>query len=268
MKIKPREIPRYKIGMIETHCHLDYLESEDLDKILAKCFDYGIQKIITISVSPDNLKKVRELITLSEHIYGTQGIHPHEASKFTEEVLSEIKENLKLPKILAVGEIGLDYYYNHSSKDEQIKSFESQLEVACGYDLPVVIHSRDADEDMMAVLANFSKQLKRKGVIHSFTSSLKLGKFCLDEGFYLGFNGIITFKTADNVRNVLKETPLDKILIETDSPFLTPVPYRGKENAPFYLPFIAERIALEKKVEVEEILKKTTENALKLFDLR
>jgi TatD DNase family protein len=267
MSKKRKEIPIYPEGIIETHCHLDYLKQDTVETILEKSAKHNIEKIVTIAVSPDNLDDVVELTQKHENVYGTQGIHPHEAKDVSDEVLSRIRASIKNDKIVAVGEIGLDYHYNRSPKDVQIKAFENQLEIACESDMPVVIHTRDADEDTKAVLKNFSSSLKRKGVIHSFTSSLELSEFCLNEGFYLGFNGIITFNKAQNVRDVLNNTPLEKILIETDAPFLTPVPYRGKENAPFYLPFIAERIAAEKSIEIKEVLEKTKQNAIDLFGL-
>jgi TatD DNase family protein len=170
-----------------------------------------------------------------------------------------------MPKMVAVGEIGLDYHYNNSPADIQKSVFEKQLQIACDQDLPVVIHTRDADEDTKAILKNFSSTLKRKGVVHSFTSSLELAEFVLNEGFYIGFNGIITFKKAENVQEVVKITPPERILFETDSPFLTPVPHRGKENAPYYLPFVAAKIAELKNLEIEGLKKQVYENSLSCF---
>jgi TatD DNase family protein len=143
--------------------------------------------------------------------------------------------------------------------------FEKQLELAVKHDLPVVIHTRDADEDTKSILREFAPHLKRKGVVHSFTSSLDLAEFVLENGFYLGFNGIITFKKAENVQEVVKVTPVDRILFETDSPFLTPVPHRGKENAPYYLPFVAAKIAELKGVDLEELKIQVIKNSLNCF---
>jgi len=266
-KKKRKDIPKYDVGLIETHCHLDYLSDDELKNIIHKSHEHFVEKIVTIAVAPKNLATVRQLVTENETVYGTQGVHPHEAKEVTDEVLQEIRSHINDPKIIAVGEIGLDYYYDKSPREKQIDVFEKQLQIACDYDKPVVIHTRDADEDTIAVLSNFSSTLKKKGVIHSFTSSLDLAKFCLNEGFSLGFNGIITFNKAENVREVLRETPLDRILVETDAPFLTPVPYRGKENAPFYLPFVAEKIAEEKDIDIQEVLKVTKQNAIELFNL-
>lgn len=265
---KPRrEIPIPVLPIIETHFHLDMLKAFTREEIVEKTKIHNIQKMITISTNPNNLDEVISITQNFPQIYCTQGLHPHEGKEWNDEVKAHVIKNLntKNKKIVAVGEIGLDFYYSKSPRDEQIKAFEEQLQIACDFDLPVVIHSRDADEDTIAVLKNFSKTLKRKGVIHSFTSGLDLAKFTLGEGFYLGFNGIITFKNAENVRDALRITPLDKFLLETDSPFLTPDPYRGFENAPYYLPFIAEKIAEVKAVTLDEVLTNAYKNSYDLF---
>ncbi|MAT91804.1 MAG: hydrolase TatD [Halioglobus sp.] len=260
-----REIPRFDTPIIETHCHLDYLEPTQLDDVLARSAEVGVERIITIAVSADNLGKVVELAHGSSVIWGTQGIHPHEAECWSEEVESAVRAGLAEPRILAVGEIGLDYYYDHADRGVQREVFERQLELAAQSDLPVVIHTREADEDTRAILQNHSAHLARKGVIHSFTSSLSLAQYCLAEGFSLGFNGIATFNRADNVREVVRATPVEQLLLETDAPYLTPVPYRGKPNAPYYLPFIAESIAQTKELQVEDLLRQAYANSTALF---
>jgi TatD DNase family protein len=198
-------------------------------------------------------------------VWGTQGIHPHEAEKYSEEVGQLIRSRLSDDRIVAVGEIGLDYYYDHADPAIQRDVFEQQLQLAVDSDMPIVVHTRDADEDTRAILDNFSSRLKRKGVIHSFTSGIPLAEYCLAEGFCLGFNGIATFNAADNVRAAVAVTPLDQLLLETDAPYLTPVPYRGKPNAPYYLPFVAEKVAQVKGYEVEHLLKQTWRNSMALF---
>ncbi len=268
MSKKRRDIPLHTLPIIETHFHLDMLKAESREEIVEKTRLQNIEKMITISTNPHNLDEVIFISEKFSQIYCTQGLHPHEGKEWNDEVKAHVIRNLKNPaykKIVAVGEIGLDFYYSKSPRDEQIKAFEDQLQIAVDFDLPVVVHSRDADEDTIAVLKKFSSTLKRKGVIHSFTSGLKLAQFALDEGFYLGYNGIITFKNAENVRDALRITPLERILLETDSPFLTPDPYRGFENAPYYLPFIAEKIAEVKDVPVEIILKQAYQNSIDLF---
>ena len=265
MNKKKREIPNYDLPIIETHCHLDYLKEQPLNDILNKAKKIGVEHVITIAVSPDNLDRVMAITQQYEQVWGTQGIHPHNAELYNDKVEQTIRNQLNNKKILAVGEIGLDYFYDHADRTIQRAVFEKQLAIAIEKKRPVIIHTRNADEDMQAILKNFVNNMPNKGVIHSFTSSISLAEYCLTEGFNLGFNGICTFKKTENVHKVMTITPLEQILLETDAPYLTPEPYRGRENAPFYLPFIAEKIAMIKQVTVEEVLQKTYQNSLKTF---
>lgn len=267
MAKKEKTIPKLSGSLIETHCHLDYLKDKPLEELLSLAGEYNIEKLITIAVSPKNLDFVLEISQKYDSVYCTQGIHPHEAKNFNPQVIEAIKKNAASPKVVAIGEIGLDYYYDNSPREKQRDAFEKQLQLASELNLPVVIHSRDADEDTQDILKNFSTTLKRKGVIHSFTSGEKLARFALGEDFFLGFNGIITFKNAQNVRDVLKITPIERVLLETDSPFLTPIPFRGKENAPYYLPLVAEKVAEVKNEKIENVLKQCFENSERLFNL-
>jgi TatD DNase family protein len=252
--------------IIETHCHLDYLKQLSIDDIVAKSSEQNIEKIITIAVSPENYDQVIEIANKIQNVYCTQGTHPHHANSFTVDAKNQLSSNLKKStKIVAIGEIGLDYYYNKSPKDIQIKVFEEHLQLAIDHDLPVVIHTRDADDDTESILKNFAPKLKRKGVIHSFTSGIKLAEFAIKENFMIGFNGIITFKNAQNVRDVLAITPLTHILLETDSPFLTPMPHRGKENAPFYLPYVAKFLCEQKNTDIEIGLNQIYQNTINTF---
>lgn len=264
-KKKRRDIPRFKTPIIETHCHLDYLEQAELDLTLEHSFEVGIERIITIAVSTGNLNRVLELARSSPYIWGTQGIHPHEAASYSPEVDAIIRTHATDARIVAIGEIGLDYYYDHADHSVQRAAFEQQLQTACELDLPVVIHTREADDDTRDILRNYSSALARKGVIHSFTSSMALAEFCLAEGFMLGFNGITTFNRAENVRQVVAATPVQQLLLETDAPYLTPVPYRGRPNAPYYLPFIAETVATIKALDVEDLLLHANSNSRQLF---
>jgi TatD DNase family protein len=266
-KKSKREIPKFNTPIIETHFHLDYLKDAPSTEILDLAKNSGVNKFITIAVSPENLDNVLSIAKSYTEVFCTQGIHPHEAKEFTDETEAKIRENAKSEKVLAIGEIGLDYHYTHSPKEVQIEIFKRQLEIAIELDKPVVIHTREAEEDTIKVLSEYAPRMNKKGVIHSFTSSIELAKICIDLGFNIGFNGIITFKSAQNVRDVLAITPLDKILLETDAPFLTPTPYRGVENSPKYLPFIAEKAAEVKEVEVEDLLKQVLENSLNLFQI-
>lgn len=254
--------------MIESHCHLDYLKQLPLDEIVSKSKEAGIDKIITISVDPDNLQTVIDIAKSHPDVYCTQGIHPHDAKLANDEQYEIIKNNtLNFKKVVAIGEIGLDYHYDNSPREIQRDAFTKQLNMAVELNKPVVIHTRDADDDTLSILVNIEKNLTRKGVLHSFTSGRELAEASLKMGFYIGFNGIITFKKADNVREIVEITPLEQMLIETDSPFLTPTPHRGKENAPFYLPFIVKKIAEIKGVSEEEVIESTTQNAKNLFNI-
>lgn len=264
-----RDIPNFQLPIIETHFHLDYLKDGSPDEILAKARSHGINRFLTIAVSPDNLEKVISLTQDHDDVYGTLGIHPHDAELYNDEVEAFIRQHLnpenRSHKLRAVGEIGLDYFYDNADRKIQRDVFERQLQIAVDFELPVVIHTREADEDTQSILANFAPQMKNKGVIHSFTSGMELARFCVGQGFNLGINGIVTFNKADNVREVVADTPIEKLLLETDSPFLTPIPYRGKENAPCYLPFIAEKIADVKGITVEEVLTQCYKNSIDTF---
>lgn len=264
-KKKKRDIPRFNSPIIETHCHLDYLKSFEISEIIEKSKEVGIEKIVTIAVEPGNLDRVIEIAKDNENVYCTQGIHPHDARLWTDEVDKKIYSQATFEKNVAIGEIGLDYHYDNSPREKQREVFDRQLAMASELDLPVVIHSRDAEEDTKAILKNHLNGLNKKGVIHSFTSSIDLAEFAIENDFYLGFNGIITFKSADNVREAVKITPLNRLLLETDAPFLTPIPFRGRENAPFYLPFVAEKLAELKEVSVDELLPQVYSNSFSLF---
>lgn len=264
-KKQRREIPQFGHPIIETHCHLDYLDPDSLAEELAEARRVGVERIITIAVSPDNLAKVRDIAGTHKDIYCTQGIHPHEAESFDSTVGQQIREGIHDHRVLAVGEIGLDYFYDHADRSTQRKVFAEQLAIACDEQLPVVIHSRDADEDMQAMLAEHLPQLHRRGVIHSFSSGLALAEFALDAGFKLGFNGMVTFNKADNVRAAVQITPIEQLILETDAPYLTPAPYRGRPNGPRYLPFIAEKIAELKETDVATLLTTCYRNSEALF---
>lgn len=264
-KRNKRAIPIFEQAIIETHCHLDYLKEYSLEQVVEQAQEVGIEKIITIAVSPDNLEKVMHLAQQHPMIWGTQGVHPHDAQHFQKDTESQIRENAQHERILAIGEIGLDYFYEHTDRKVQQQVFETQLQIASDMDLPVVIHSREADDDTMAILKNFESTLNKRGVIHSFTSGPQLAQYAIDQKFCLGFNGICTFNTAENVRDIIRMTPVEQIILETDAPYLTPVPYRGKENASFYLPFVAEKVAQVKDMEINEFLKVVYKSSQALF---
>lgn len=251
--------------IIETHCHLDYLKAQPLEETLRLAASVGIEKIITIGVDPENLDGVLAIAEAHGPVYFSQGIHPHDSKDATDTDWQKIRTRAQHPKMVAVGEIGLDYYYNNSPPDVQQRAFRTQLELAVELDRPVIIHSRDADEDMMKLLTEFAPRLKRKGVVHSFSSGLELAQRAIDLGFYLGFNGMITFPKAENVREAVRLCPSERLLVETDAPFLTPVPHRGKENAPHQLPHVLAKMAELKGTTIEAITEATWQNAMRLF---
>lgn len=265
MSKKRRDIPAYGLPIIETHFHLDYLKEGSADDILSAARAIGVERFMTISVEPDNMPKALALAEAHADLYATLGVHPHEAALFDDAAEVYIRTHAIHEKVVAVGEIGLDYYYDHCDRTVQRQVFARQLQLAVECGLPVVIHTREADEDTMAILREYAPQMKRKGVVHSFTSGMELAQLAVELGFCLGINGIVTFNKADNVRAVVAATPLSNLLLETDAPFLTPIPFRGMENAPKYLPFIAEKIAGVKGLSVEEVLAQTYQNSLREF---
>ena len=254
--------------LVETHCHLDLLKALPLEEILQRSTTEGVEKLITISAHPKSLRIVKELALKHDFVFCTQGIHPHQAKDWDTSICQNIEESLVDPlshKIVAVGEIGLDFHYDYSPRAKQQEIFSLQMELASKAHLPVVIHARKSDTEMISLLKKFAPLLKKKGVIHSFTSGVELARMALDLGFFLGFNGIITFKKAEEVREIVKFCPLERILLETDAPFLAPVPHRGKENAPYYLPCVAQKVAELKGASLEEVCHQTSANAHELF---
>lgn len=264
-KKKQRDIPCYQLPIIETHFHLDYLKAADPEQILAEARAVGVERFMTISVQPDNMPTALNLAQHFDDVWATLGVHPHEAAEFTDTTADYIRTHAIHDKVVAVGEIGLDYYYDHCDREVQRQVFCRQLQLAIDCQLPVVIHTREADADTMAILREYAPQMPRKGVIHSFTSGMELAAVSVELGFCLGINGIVTFNKADNVREVVAATPLENLLLETDAPYLTPIPFRGIENAPKYLPFVAGKIAEVKQLSVEQVLEQTYQNAMRTF---
>ncbi|MEM9396619.1 MAG: TatD family hydrolase [Pseudomonadota bacterium] len=264
-KKKRRDIPRFGQPIIETHCHLDYLEADELVETLQQSSQVGVDRFITIAVSESNQDQVRALADAHAAVYCTQGVHPHDASHFCDRVEQQVREGCEHPKVVAVGEIGLDYFYENASVQTQWACFEAQLTIAAETRKPVVIHTREAESDTQAILSNYRSATRSPGVLHSFSSAIELAEFALSKNWYLGFNGMVTFKNAEQVRRAVVATPLDRILLETDSPYLTPEPYRGRKNRPYYLPFIAEKIAELKEVSVQELLAQCHANSEELF---
>lgn len=260
--------------LIDTHCHLNFDSyAEDLDAIIERAAQAGVTRIIIPAI---DIATSAETIALAERysgVYATVGIHPNSTADFAPSMINELRDMAKSSKrIVAVGEIGLDYYWDNSPPDVQRRAFEAQLELAAELQLPVIIHNREAHEDVMAVLEPYSASLTsdqraRIGVLHSFSAPQNIAERALAAGFYLGFAGPITYKNADNLRTVAAQVPLDRMLVETDGPFLTPVPHRGKRNEPAYIPIINDRLAALHRMSGDEMAAHTTANAEQLFNL-
>jgi TatD DNase family protein len=260
--------------MIDTHCHIDFKEfDQDREKVIARYFDSDGEKLINIGCDLRSSKRSCELAIKYENIFASAGIHPHDADTVNEHSLKKIEEIADHYKVIAIGEIGLDYFRNLSSQEKQIEAFRLQLELAENHNMPVILHCRDAYNDMLDILKSY-KTSNWRGVIHCFCASWPIAKEFLDLGFYIGFTGIVTyykdkmeFNGEPEIYKVIKNTPLDRMLIETDCPYLPPVPHRGKRNEPLFVKSVAEKIANVKKTDFEKIEKATSENAKKLFGI-
>ena len=251
--------------MIDSHCHLDHEPLfSDLPNVIKRSKDIGIEKLLTISTSFESFSKVKELIKKDEIIYGTIGIHPHESSTNiinSEEIIKNLENN---SKIIGIGETGLDFYYNNSDKKKQISSFEEHIKASVKSNVPLIVHSRNAEKETFEILNEY-KTKELKILMHCFTGSKQFSKKLLSLNSFFSASGIITFKNSIDLQDTFKSLPLNKILIETDSPFLAPVPNRGKKNEPSFIDFTAQKLAKIKEVSKSDLIKITTKNFNKLF---
>ena len=251
--------------MIDSHCHLDHEPlSNNLDDVLKRSKEVGITKLLTICTTLQSFKNILNLIKRDEIIFGTFGIHPHETNNNIVNKKDIIENINKDTKIIGVGETGLDFYYNNSDKESQIKSFEEHIKASIELDIPIIVHSRSAENETYDILQNF-KSDKLKILMHCFTGSKEFAKKLLTLDSYFSASGIITFKNSIELQETFKFLPIDNLLIETDSPFLAPVPKRGKKNEPSFIDFTATKLAEIKNISKEDLIKKTTDNFNKLF---
>jgi TatD DNase family protein len=253
--------------LIDSHAHIQGKEyAGEAKAVIARAREAGIEKIIVVGGAGD-MSSNTEAVALADTfpiIYATVGMHPHDAKDVTNDELRTLRQLTAHPKVIAVGETGLDYYYDHSPRDVQRRVFGQFIHMACDTDLPIVVHERDAAKEAAEMLR--SEGVGRlHGVIHCFTGDYNAARAYLDLGFYLSLTGIITFKNAGALREVVRQVPLERLLVETDSPYLTPVPHRGKRNEPAYVRFVAETIAKLKELAVEEVARVTTANVKDLF---
>ena len=251
--------------MIDSHCHLDHEPLiSDLPNVIQRSKNIGIEKLLTISTSFESFNRIKDIINLDDIIYGTIGIHPHETENdiiTSDEILKNLNEN---PKVIGIGETGLDFFYNNSDREKQINSFKQHIEASIKSNVPIIIHSRDAEHETFEILNEY-KNKNLKILMHCFTGSLEFAIKLQSLNAFFSASGIITFKNALELQNTFKSLPLDKILIETDSPYLAPVPNRGKKNEPSFIEHTAKKLANIKEISKEELIKITTNNFNKLF---
>jgi len=253
-----------RVVLVDTHAHLDVVDS--ISEVLERAFKNGVETVVAVSSDLDSSRRTIEISNSFLTVYSAVGIHPHGASCFNESVLAQLANLVSEKRVKAIGETGLDYHYSHSSRELQIISFTNHIGLSIEFDLPVIIHIREAFEDVLNILRkpDFSNA---RGVIHCFTGDYETAKGFIDLGFFISFSGIVTFKNAENARDAAKRIPLDRMLIETDSPYLAPVPFRGKRNEPAYVMYVAEKIAEIRGTSYEKIAEITTSNAKELFKL-
>jgi len=251
--------------MIDSHCHLDHEPLlSNIRSVIQRSKNVGIKKLLTISTSIESFQRIIKLINLDDMIYGTIGIHPHETKSNFIDTKLIVKNYNDNEKIIGIGETGLDFYYNNSEKTKQILSFKEHIEASLEIDAPLIIHSRSAEKETFDILNEY-KRYNPKILMHCFTGSKEFAEKLLSLNAYFSASGIITFKNSDDLRNTFNFLPMDKILIETDSPFLAPVPNRGKKNEPSFLEFTAKKMAEIKNISKDEVDKSTTDNFNNLF---
>ena len=251
--------------MIDSHCHLDHEPLlSDLPNVLQRSKNAGIEKLLTISTSFESFARIKELINRDEMIYGTIGIHPHESSTniiTSKQIIENLNEN---SKFIGIGETGLDFYYNNSEKDKQIASFREHIDASIKTNIPLIVHSRDAEEETFNILNEYKNE-NLKILMHCFTGSKVFSDKLMTLNSFFSASGIITFKNSLDLQDTFKSIPMDNILIETDSPFLAPVPNRGKKNEPSFIDFTAKKLAEIKDISKNELIESTTNNFNNLF---
>ncbi|MDX2139660.1 MAG: TatD family hydrolase [Chloroflexota bacterium] len=257
--------------MIDTHCHLNFdAFDDDRDAVVVRAQAAGVDRIVVPAVDLPTSVAVTTLAQTQPGVYAAVGVHPNSTTNWSAEHLAAIEDYSRAPKIVAIGEIGLDYHWDYSPHAVQKIAFQAQLDLAKRLQLPVIIHNRESSEDVMAMLENWVQDLPpllkdRPGVMHSFSGDMAIAERALAAGFYLGFTGPVTYKNAVETRRIAAAVPLERLLVETDAPYLTPIPHRGKRNEPAYIPLVVERLAAVKGISTDDMARITTENAERLF---
>ena len=251
---------------VDSHCHLDYPEfSDDLDGIVSRADEAGVKHMLSICTHVTKFDQVLAVARRYNNIFCTVGIHPHNAEEEPEVSPEDLMDLADHHKVIGFGETGLDYYYNKSPRDIQKRQFKSHIEASRESGLPVIVHTRNADDDMGLILNEETEKGSFSGLLHCFSSSRALAETAINLGLYLSISGIVTFKKADELRDIVKGTPLDRLLIETDAPYLAPVPMRGKVNEPAFVHYTAEKVAEIKGLSIEDVAHATTNNFFTLF---
>ena len=255
--------------LIDTHAHLNMPQYTDLAEVLARAKTSGIKYIIDVGVDPESIERSVALAKKVDEVYSVIGVHPHDALAINEEMIKRLRELLKNAtenKIVGIGETGLDYFKNYSPKDTQIEAFKTQIRLANEFKMPLAVHSRQSEDDAIRILREVADP-DLKVVFHCYAGNVEQAKKILDLGYLISVTGIVTFPKAENTREVVKMVPLDRMMLETDCPYLAPVPNRGKRNEPANVSFIAEKISEVLGLSVDEIAFKTTQNARSFFNL-
>jgi len=253
----------------DSHCHLDYSHLYDqLDDVIKRAEHDKVKYLLTVCTTLESFERIKLIINKYENVYGTFGIHPHETKKFInvdKEFIQNSKQQYK--KIIGIGETGLDFHYNYSDKEIQKKSFIQHINAALELNIPIIVHSRDAEKDTYEILKSEKKNSDLKILLHCFTGSKSFVKKLLDLNCYISVSGIITFKNSTDLVDTVSSIPIEKLLVETDSPYLAPLPHRGKSNEPSYIIHTVEKLSQIKKISKQEVITNTTNNFKKLFDI-
>lgn len=249
---------------VETHTHLDLIK-RNTEGVVKEAVEKGVIKLITVGIDLESSRLALEFASRFEGIYAAVGFHPHEAKFLDEKKLKELEKLAMKDRVVAIGETGLDYYREHSSRVCQLEAFKKQINLARKLNLPLIIHSREAHEDTLKILAEEAKGLKI--LFHCFSGDIKMAQLCIERGYYLGIGGVITFNNAKKLRAVVEQVPMENLVLETDSPYLAPHPFRGKPNEPKYIPLIAKKIAEIKRISIEEVAKITSINCKEIFGI-
>jgi len=252
--------------LVDSHCHLDFPDfQEDFEAVLTRADEAGVKTMMTICTHVTKFDQVHDIAKAHDHIYCTVGTHPHNADSEPEVSVDELVEMASHPKVVGLGETGLDYFYEHSPRDIQRRQFRTHIGAARQLDLPVIVHTRDAEDDTLEILEDEYAKAPFKGLIHCFSASEAFAKRVVELGFYISISGIVTFKKAQELRDTVLNVPLERLLVETDAPYLAPIPKRGKRNEPAFTAYTAACVAEIKGLSAEAFAEQSTENYFRLF---